>query len=74
MTKRFTLRIDDTLDDWLTEQAALYNRSKNKHIAYLLQSIKNTSEENQRRLSDISVEADLFESASTAIVGGVTDD
>lgn len=34
---RFTLQITDQLNTWLTEQAALNHRSKNKQIEHLLE-------------------------------------
>lgn len=33
---RFTLQISDQLNQWLTEQAALNHRSKNRQIEHLL--------------------------------------
>jgi hypothetical protein len=51
---RFTLDIPLDLNDWLKDQAKRHNRSKNQHINYLLQSIRQTAEENQERLSRIS--------------------
>ena len=51
---RFTLVISDDLNDWLKEQASKHNRSKNQHITHLLQSIRDTAEDNQMRLSKIS--------------------
>jgi hypothetical protein len=65
MTVRYTLSIPDELNEWLNQQATASHRSKNLYICHLLQSIRETSEENQRRLSSISI-ADIFESASAA--------
>ena len=50
---RFTLSISDDLNDWLKDQADHYSRSKNQHIGFLLQSIRETAQENQERLSRI---------------------
>lgn len=34
--KTMTIRLSDNLMDWLTSQAGLNHRSKNKHVEYLL--------------------------------------
>lgn len=36
MSKRFTLQISEELNTWLTEQARLNHRTKNKQIEFLL--------------------------------------
>lgn len=65
---RFTLILSSELNDWLKTQAKHYNRSKNQHIAFLLQAIRETAEQNQERLSkvDFTTEALVF--------GGLGDD
>lgn len=53
---RFTLPLPPDLNNWLKEQAKLYDRSKTGHIVFLLNAIRATSEENQKRLNEVEVE------------------
>lgn len=53
---RFTISIPSELNDWLKTQAKHYNRSKSQHIAFLLQAIRETAEQNQERLSKVAMD------------------
>ena len=52
---RFTLPLPPDLNEWLKQQAELYDRSKTGHIVFLLKAIRDTSVENQRRLSEVEI-------------------
>lgn len=41
---RFTLAISQELNDWLEKQAKIQKRSKNKHVEFLLQELKEKQE------------------------------
>ena len=55
---RFTLPLPPDLNEWLKQQAELYDRSKTGHIVFLLKAIRDTSVENQRRLSEVEIGGD----------------
>lgn len=65
---RFTISISTELNEWLKAQAKYYNRSKNQHIAFLLQAIRETAEENQERLASLE-----FPGLNTCITTGHID-
>jgi len=47
------------LDTWLQEQAAEFGRSKEEHIIFLLEAVRQTAQDNRERIREIEIEDPL---------------